>query len=209
MAKRQSDKGPSTTSGRWSSLLAKLFGWLLLSAFMFTVGVFVGRGTAPVQFDIPDLQERLKSLRETAYREAVKLYKIERDTTDDKHPLKYREVLRKPADPAAGIKKAPQAVTAKNPPSSKKDAASPSTERNDSGRGYLLQVASMKDGEAAAKLVEKLKQRGHPAYRESITMPDSGMWYRVRVGDYADRDAVEKARAALGPMGQSSMIISK
>ena len=219
MAKRRTENDLPPDSDRRSPLIQKLLGLLLLSVFMFAVGVFVGRGTAPVQFDIPGLQARLKSLRDEAFKEDVQRYRIESETPGDRRPLKFREVLRKPVDPVA----APPADTAGAPspaarrPKSFSPAAAPAdrsdpsapAQAEDSSRPFILQVASMKDGAAAAAMVDKLKLRGYPAYRESIEIADKGQWYRVRIGEYADREAVEKIQSELGAMAQGAMIIRK
>ncbi|MFH1981142.1 MAG: SPOR domain-containing protein [Pseudomonadota bacterium] len=221
MAKQRTETGSPSDSGRRPPLLQKLLGLLLLSVFMFTVGVFVGRGTAPVKFDIPGIQERLKSLRAEAFREDAQRYRIESETPGDRRPMKFREVLRNPADPPA----APPAGAAAGatPPAVNrpKPAASPATAPADrpapaatapaetSERPYILQVASMKEGEAAAAMVEKLKKQGYPAYRESIEIPDKGVWYRVRVGAYPDREAAEAAQLKMGAVAKGAMVIRK
>jgi cell division septation protein DedD len=57
---------------------------------------------------------------------------------------------------------------------------------------YTLQVASVREQAAAARIVKKLQQAGHPAY-QSASPPGSGGWYRVRVGAYETRKAAEAA----------------
>jgi len=209
MAKRRTD---TAASGKppGSPLWAKFLGIALLSVFMFTVGVFVGRGTAPVQFDVADLNARLKSLRDKAFKEDVQRFGVETDAPGDGHTLKYREVLRKPEDPAAPPEKPPAAPTARKPSQAPKtpsaDEGSPARTDNDR-QHYVLQVASMKDAAAAAAMVEDLKKQGYPAYRESIEIPEKGLWYRVRIGGYPDRAAVEKLQAGLGGMASASMIV--
>lgn len=216
MAKRRTETGSSLDSGRRSSLLQKLLGLLLLSVFMFTVGVFVGRGTAPVQFDIPGIQERLKALRAEAFKEDVQQYRIESETPGDRRPMKFREVLRKPIDPpaAAPLAETAGAATRSTAPLAKsvpvdRSIADAGIQTEDRAHPYILQVASMKDGEAASVMVEKLKQQGYPAYRESIEIPDKGLWYRVRVGAYPDRETAEAVQSQMGAVAQESMVIRK
>lgn len=218
MAKRRTEKGPPSDSDRRSPLIPKLLGLLLLSVFMFTVGVFVGRGTAPVQFDIPGLQTRLKMLRDEAFKEDVQRFRIDSETPGDQHPLKFREVLRSPVDPAenppASAARTPQSA-ARRPAASSISARADQPEQvasrqsEDTARPYILQVASMKDGAAAAAMVDRLKLRGYPAYRESIEIPDKGLWYRVRVGEYNDLAVVEKVRSELGAMANDALVIRK
>ena len=51
-----------------------------------------------------------------------------------------------------------------------------------------IQVASLKDGTAAERIVANLKKEGYPAYLSRIVIPDKGLWFRVRVGRYTDRE---------------------
>jgi cell division septation protein DedD len=57
---------------------------------------------------------------------------------------------------------------------------------------YTLQVASVREQAAAARIVKKLQQAGFSAY-QSAGPPGSGGWYRVRVGAYETRKAAEAA----------------
>ncbi len=47
-----------------------------------------------------------------------------------------------------------------------------------------IQVASLKDPEAADRMVAKLKDRWYPAYRSVAEIPGRGVWYRVRIGSF-------------------------
>ena len=46
----------------------------------------------------------------------------------------------------------------------------------------------MKDGAAAERIVANLKKEGYPAYLSRIVIADKGLWFRVRVGRYTDRE---------------------
>jgi cell division septation protein DedD len=209
MAKRRTDNGQAPNGSGQTPWYQRLLGWLLLSAFMFTVGVFVGRGTAPVQFDVPDIQARLQSLRHKAYDAAVKYYKIENGASEDKTSLKYREALRKPADPDV-IRDAPVKTSRKAATQSKPSAAPAPEKKSDTPNGaYVLQIASMKDGAAAEELARELRQRGYAAYSEPIEIAEKGTWYRVRLGDYPSPQAVEKVQGELGAIGRDAMVIRK
>ncbi len=207
MAKRRTDKGQTLAGKGQAPLVQRLLGWLLLCVFMFTVGVLVGRGTAPVQFDVPSIQAHLKSLRDKAYEEAVKYYKIENGAPEDKTSLKYREALRTPADLDNDIQVAPKSSKKPATPSLPSKPTAP--EKNAESGIYLLQIASMKDGEAAEALAEKIRKRGYSAYSEPVEISEKGTWYRVRIGDYPDSRSVEKVQAALGQIGREALVIRK
>ncbi|WP_319409236.1 type II secretion system secretin GspD [uncultured Desulfosarcina sp.] len=74
--------------------------------------------------------------------------------------------------------------------------------------GYLLQVQSFSDEMSALESVERLKQMGHPAY---IAETDVGgkIWYRVQIGGFPDRAAVQTARDALSEQGIADTLIIK
>ena len=72
---------PSTKTKKSSSLSRKgLIIWISLtfvaSAWMFGLGIVVGRGTAPIRFDIEKLQKELALLRETGIMKELRKYKI-------------------------------------------------------------------------------------------------------------------------------------
>lgn len=61
--------------------------------------------------------------------------------------------------------------------------------------GFQLQVASFRDAGDADKLVEELRKRGHPAYRQAAYVADRGLWHRVRIGPFKSKFAAEKYKA--------------
>ncbi len=63
--------------------------------------------------------------------------------------------------------------------------------------GYTVQVASLKSDKAALKLVSKLERKGYPAYFIAIDLGDKGVWYRVRVGNFLERDDADTVVAKI------------
>jgi len=55
-------------------------------------------------------------------------------------------------------------------------------------KNFTIQIASLKDSVAADNMVAKLKKKGYPAYRSLGKVPDKGIWFRVRVGYFKNRD---------------------
>jgi cell division septation protein DedD len=72
-------------------------GWLgvifILCAWMFVIGVLVGRGTAPVKFDIDDLQSKLEVSRQDQKKGEVGQSQGESDIVKDKTKLDFYEAL--------------------------------------------------------------------------------------------------------------------
>ncbi len=223
-------EGKATASSRriaWGRYLLVFF----VAAWMFVLGVLVGRGTAPVTFDTQALQKELIGLRD------AKLAK-DRDTLeqairgeDEKAPLEFYEKLKKdtpdtslPAAtpvPAAGgaaaTAEAPAVAGAPAPPhkaradlmakSSRRavkpaatakpaPAASENRPAAPAGGDLTIQVAALKDPDAAERIVANLKRQGYPAYLSRVVVADEGLWFRVRVGRYRDREqaAADMAR---------------
>ena len=50
--------------------------------------------------------------------------------------------------------------------------------------GYQIQVASFKDKPDADAFVEKLRKRGHRAFRQAAYVHGRGLWHRVRIGPF-------------------------
>jgi cell division septation protein DedD len=208
-------EGKATASKRriaWGRYLLVLF----VAAWMFVLGVLVGRGTAPVHFDTQALQEELAALRDA-------MIKKERETVekairgeDEKAPLEFYEALKKDkidtavqiplpkvsrAEPSARTEtvesgqpphKSRSAIMAKkatvpDQPTVGTTPSAPPAVAATTGK-LTIQVASLKDGAAAERIVANLKTEGYPAYLSRIVIPDKGLWFRVRVGRYSDRE---------------------
>ncbi len=69
-----------------------------ICAWMFVLGVLVGRGTAPVRFDISALQDELADLRRAVIKKEEKRYKIEKKSDSVKPDLGFYEILKKKKD---------------------------------------------------------------------------------------------------------------
>ncbi len=56
---------------------------------------------------------------------------------------------------------------------------------------YSLQVGSFQEKSDADEMIRKLGKAGYNAFMVSVTMPNrGGVWYRVRVGPYKDRQEI-------------------
>jgi cell division protein FtsN len=65
-----------------------------VSIWMFILGIVVGRGTAPVTFDIEKLQKELAELKEAVIKRDLERFKIEPDSRGDKPDLGFHEALK-------------------------------------------------------------------------------------------------------------------
>ena len=181
----------------------KIAGWVLLifflCAWMFILGILVGRGTAPVKFDIAALEKKLEALKEdNGGDQGKERAQKESVTVKDKTKLEFYEALKEnKVDTNVPALQKPKVVERK--PEKPKPAASPQKKKptrekdatvartNTAGPIYTIQAASVKDPKDADQLVQKLKKRGYPAYRVIGKIPGKGIWFRVRIGTYKSK----------------------
>ena len=224
-------------------------GWLsvifILCAWMFVIGVLVGRGTAPVKFDMDGLQSKLEKSRQDLKKQQTAPTRGESGMVEDKTKLDFYEALPEnredtkidpkkssqiispkvapPADKkpspttgSVGVKKSPpekqtgeKAATAKKepvkPPAEKQTASKSATQSF--GNVYTVQVAAVKVAKDADRLVAQLKKKGYPAYRTISKVQDTGIWFRVRVGEYKSRAAAQQTKRKLEKEGKKPIIV--
>jgi cell division protein YceG involved in septum cleavage len=53
---------------------------------------------------------------------------------------------------------------------------------------FSIQLGSFKIEKEADSLVAILKKMGYPTYKKEVFMWDKGKWFRVRVGDYKEKE---------------------
>lgn len=63
---------------------------------------------------------------------------------------------------------------------------------------YSVQVASFLAPERAQRLIEELTEKGYRAYLHPFEAPGQPLWYRVKVGRFADRATAKLALQKLG-----------
>ena len=199
-----------------------------VAAWMFVLGVLVGRGTAPVHFDTQALQKELADLRNAMLQKERETVEKAIRGEDKQKNLQFYKALRTDEPDAAIAIPAPEATSPQpstaaqqnavmaSPPHKKKAAVmakaaagtskptppSPSKpQRPAPSKGlYAIQIAAMKDGTAAERIVANLKKDGYSAYLSRIVIPGKGLWFRVRVGSYPSR---EQAAADMKRLTQS------
>jgi cell division protein FtsN len=178
--------------------------WIFLiiffSAWMFVLGVLVGRDTVPVKFDIEKLQKELVALKEAVIKKEQKLFKIDSNGFRNKTDFGFYEELKETKkynhsdadisskqetkdlfqDTALNVKKNLVANNAKASKAKQKD-------KKETNKSITIQVASFKDSKDADEMVAKLKKKGYPAYRISSNIPEKGIWHRVRIGYFKDK----------------------
>jgi cell division septation protein DedD len=191
--------------------------WFLIffvSLWMFILGILVGRGTAPVKFDVGKLQKDLISLKDAVVQEKKAESEIDPDTVYHHSDFGFYEALKhsenqnglpdienqtqpghRPEKPPVTAKK--QATTENT--AKKAEKAAPAGKSETSGstgklvaeNSRTIQVASLKDPKMADQMVDKLIKKGYPAYRTIVKIPGKGIWFRVRIGNFKNRSEAE------------------
>jgi septal ring-binding cell division protein DamX len=191
--KQKSKNVPANNKPLVELTLKGLFGWaglfFFVSAWMFVLGVFVGRGTAPISFDINSLQEELAALKEAVLKKD-QAWDKRVSSLDKGAELGFKEDLT-----ATSKEEITRTVT---PPKVKKRALSKKTVKPQTQKKAVrtdtvpekkltIQVAAFKDTKMAQNLVDELKKKGFPAYKVMGKNPQKGIWYRVRVGAFQNK----------------------
>jgi len=101
-----------------------------------------------------------------------------------------------PAKPAEKPKPAEKSQLAKSQPSSGKAVAAYEPQ--------ILQAGSFSNVDEAEKLKAKLAMLGVEANIQTATIPDKGVWYRVRLGPYKNADDLSRASSFLKQNGVDS-----
>ena len=181
-----------------------LFIVLFVAAWMFLLGIYVGRKSIPVAFDINKLGKELTSLKEADLEKQTRHAKIDSDTANGKINFDYYDKLKDSKNinkrKTAVVKPKTKPLPQKNLKRTKKKvkkARSPKAtkmpekakvlkpEKKDKvEKNLTIQTASLKDPNDADQMVAKLKQKGYDAYKIIGVIPDKGIWFRVRVGYY-------------------------
>jgi len=193
---------------------------VLISGWMFVLGVLVGRGTAPINFDIEVLQKELKALKESIIRQQQEKERVEIPSFKEEKELDFYEalkgsqkdeklVLKKQEERTAGASytqpETQAEAASKNQLTSMKKLTKTGTMPSVKGAFYV-QVASTKNVAAADELVKKLKRKGYQAYKVKVEIPDKGTWYRVCAGGFNSQTQAATARDKLTTLGYKGMV---
>ena len=164
------------------------------SAWMFILGLLVGRGTAPLRIDIKSLQSRLAEVTE----KEQKYYNIDQAAASNKTSLGFYSDLQKTEKKNRKNKIISSSANKKSlkkkylvseaiDNKQKLDVSKKKIQKNKVQKKYTIQVGASKDSKIADKLVAKLKKKRYPAYKLKAVIPEKGTWFRIRIGSYKDK----------------------
>jgi cell division septation protein DedD len=106
--------------------------------------------------------------------------------------------------PSNVARQSQQGNDAAKPGNEKAPASGEKTARQDSSRGYMVQVASYSLKSEAEEVRSKLAGKGYNVFIAESNQGDKGIWYRVRVGRRLELDA---AKELCGKLGKGAMLI--
>jgi cell division septation protein DedD len=229
---KASEKSPGGRPGFVLSRRA-MIGWVfvlfIVSGWMFGMGVMVGRGTAPVHFDVDQLKRTIEGLQKAARDPQRSGGPVESTEMKDKTKLDFYDMLPKnredsdlpnlpkPAPPPAPTPRPEPAPRAVEPPAPKPEkpaappspAAAPPPAAASTGKGFTVQVSAVKSEEEARRMLERLRQRGYAGYLEPITTPDKGTLYRVRMGEFPSKEFARSTLDRLQKDGFEPQVVPK
>lgn len=177
--------------------------FFVISGGWFTLGVLVGRGLSPIEFDIDKLQAELIRLRQDHLdRELKRFFAV--DGKNGKTALVFYDKLkdRKESIPIPLEAFDPPAKEHSTKAASKSEIQDriKSTENrmpklpvtkppasevsSDAGHKYTIQVASVQDLNAANLMMNKLKTKNYSVYSIMSQVPGKGIWHRIRIGHF-------------------------
>jgi len=178
----------------WAGLL------FFMSVWIFILGILVGRGMAPVQFDIKEIQKEIAALKNAQYERSLKEINKAADAISQQKGIDFHEALKKTENKPEHLttndtrskikKKSEKPKTYKQKEiifEQEKQSATADIDKVETKKKYTIQVAASKDLKIANQLVTKYKKKGYPAYRVVGKLDKNNIWFRVRVGNYKDK----------------------
>ena len=202
--KEKTSPNKKKTSTHWTRKGLTL--WICVTffacAWMFVLGIFVGRGTAPVKFDMEKLQKELADLKEALIKKEVNRYNLDSLSADNITPLGFPEALKHTGDEERlkadipqknstplrehTVSKTKKPLVSRKATTRKKKTATVKTSVKEN-KNFTIQVAAFKDSKIADNMVAEFKKRGYPAYRSMGKIPEKGIFYRIRIGFFKNR----------------------
>lgn len=126
-------------------------------------------------------------------------------------PLAPLAPAEKPAEDKAGVAEKPRfdfytILPGTEEPVSERDIKQQDSESAAKSQYYLQAGAFQSEGEAD-NLKAKLALMGVEAIIQTATVPDKGIWHRVRVGPYNNVDDLNRMRTTLSQNGVSASLV--
>jgi DedD protein len=193
----------------------RAMGWVVIfcftSAWIFLLGILVGRGMAPVKFDMDNLQKELTALKIALIKKEQQLTTKDTNILAEKPDFEFHENLKKPkpdttvifqdvatepiepsqkiipSHKTQNVTKKKQFLEKSEKPPLDKPIELP-VETDSAEKQFTLQISSLKDPKVADQMVTSLQKQGFPAYQTTVTLSKNNIWYRVRAGHFSSKE---------------------
>jgi cell division septation protein DedD len=173
-----------------------MIGWgcfiFFVCAWMFVIGVLVGRGTAPVKFDIDGLQKKLEAARKDLTKKEQLRTQGKSGVVKDKTKLDFYEALSDNRDDSEIDKKKPSPLSAKKKESSP-EKKPPKKSKRDTEKRVVKKTETPKTGSAKSS-------RKPPSGAISRPRP-SGKVYTIQVASVKNARDADRLVAKLKKKG--------
>jgi cell division septation protein DedD len=172
----------------------------------------VGRGWVPAPGRGTPLEKELAQAREN---------RLEQKAAEAQVRIDFHEALKtddpRPSEGPAAL--APSTVKPSSPPVPAPTAAPPEVKKAPSSEKpvpadtdskiFTIQVAAVKDAEAARDLIETLKKKGFDAYITQAELAGGIVWHRIRCGAFENREAASPLLSRLKDAGYGPMLVRR
>ena len=225
-------KTPSKKKPSLSFTRKELFLWLgvifLSMVWMFILGIIVGRGLSPVRFDVEQLKEELVALKQEALKAKEKASQPEEEA-DERH-LGFYDILTEKKEMArlksldtvkngsgqedtlsTSVETSPRKDPQKKPPVKQLEREVPARKvvETASPARYTLQIASFRDTTRAKAFISTLESKGYDAYQVAAHVDGKGIYHRVRIGRFPNKQAARKLLAQLKQDNLNPLLIQE
>ena len=192
--------------------------YIFIAGWMFLLGIMVGRGSSPVNFDTRKFQKRLATIANEYGKKKGAPKKIDLkfyDVLDNPVPeegvapgKKHLEIIPKKQVPVT--MEIPVLKTSRKKQTFKKKGhtVKPEIEIRQPKGTYTIQVAAYKDFKDAVTQMASLAAKGFSPYRVK-GQKDGITWYRIRIGSFATYEEAKKFKEKLNKARINSLIIKR
>lgn len=216
----------------------RAMGWIVIfcfvSVWIFLLGIIVGRGMAPVQFDINEFKNTIEDLRREIIDNQLQAAKQETITLKKESDLEFHKNVKQlqpdtdvsfePREPAQDVaspekseppkhkartitKKKGVLVKAEKPTVPKPDPVPVKAGPTD--KKLTIQIASLRDSQEADQMVAALQKKGIPAYKTVGVLSANNVWYRVRAGNFHTREESEAMMAEIKKDHKGAFLLTR
>lgn len=174
----------------------------VVAVVIFICGVLVGRGVRAEDIGM-DPALAAAADPEAVAQEPPAVAPADPPATPAEQPLSYHERLQSDKSPAEDLK--PRSEPQPLPPDTARAAAPPAEPKPAPSSGpytpkagtWAVQVQALRDGDAAAQVVQRLRRKGYPAFLVAPTSGAPTQLFRIQIGRYGDRTEAQQVEARL------------